>query len=131
MQAEANPINMKESSHIKKRVKSFAYAGKGIASFVCKEHNAWIHSIAIIAVTAAGFYFDITKTEWIAVTLCFGLVLSAEAFNSAIERVVDLASPDIHPLAGDAKDIAAGAVLICAIATAIVGGIIFIPYIFG
>lgn len=121
---------MKESFNLKKRLKSFTYAGKGIASFVCKEHNAWIHITAIVVVTIAGFYFGITKTEWIAVALCFGLVLSAEAFNSAIERVVDLASPERHPLAGDAKDIAAGAVLICAIAAAIVGGIIFIPYIF-
>ena len=65
------------------------------------------------------------------VVLCFGLVLAAEGFNTAIERLVDLVSPDYHPIAGDVKDVAAGAVLICAIAAAIVGMIVFIPYIFG
>ena len=60
--------------------------------------------------------------------LCFGLVLAAEAFNTAIERLVNLVSPDYHPIAGDVKDIAAGAVLICAVTAALVGAIIFIPY---
>jgi diacylglycerol kinase (ATP) len=59
------------------------------------------------------------------------MVLAAEGFNTAIERLVDLVSPDYHPIAGDVKDVAAGAVLICAIAAAIVGMIVFIPYIFG
>jgi diacylglycerol kinase (ATP) len=75
-------------------------------------------------------YYHITTTEWCIVLLCFGLVLSAEAFNTAIERLVNLVSPDFHPIAGDVKDVAAGAVLICAIASAIIGCIIFIPYIF-
>jgi diacylglycerol kinase (ATP) len=56
------------------------------------------------------------------------MVLAAEGFNTAIERLVNLVSPDYHPIAGDVKDVAAGAVLICAIAAAIIGGIIFIPY---
>ena len=60
--------------------------------------------------------------------LCFGIVLAAEGFNTAIERLVDLVSPGFHPIAGDVKDVAAGAVLICAIVSAIVGAIIFIPY---
>ena len=116
---------------LKKRIKSFGYAFKGIASLVKKEHNAWIHCTAIVVVTLAGFYFDITHTEWCIVVICFGLVLAAEGFNTAIERLVDLVSPDYHPIAGDVKDVAAGAVLICAIAAAIVGMIVFIPYIFG
>ena len=60
----------------------------------------------------------------------FGMVLAAEGFNTAIERLVDLVSPDFHPVAGDVKDVAAGAVLICAIAAAIIGMIIFIPYFY-
>jgi diacylglycerol kinase (ATP) len=56
------------------------------------------------------------------------MVLAAEGFNTAIERLVDLVSPDYHPIAGDVKDVAAGAVLICAIAAAIIGAIIFTPY---
>jgi len=116
-------------SELEKRIKSFGYAFKGIASLLKKEHNAWIHCSAIVLVTCAGFYFGITPTEWCVVVLCFGLVLAAEGFNTAIERLVDLVSPDFHPVAGDVKDVAAGAVLICAIAAAIVGLIVFVPYL--
>lgn len=115
---------------IVKRLKSFGYAFQGIVTFICKEPNAWIHCIAVILVIFLGIHFDITNTEWCIVCICFGLVLSAEAFNSAIERLVDLVSPEYHPLAGKVKDIAAGAVLINAIASAIIGIIIFIPYLF-
>ncbi|WP_455673107.1 diacylglycerol kinase family protein [Phocaeicola sp.] len=115
-------------NELQKRIKSFAYAFKGIGSFLPKEHNAWIHCTAILIVTIAGFTLSITRMEWVAVVLCFGVVLAAEAFNTAIERLVNLVSPDFHPIAGDVKDVAAGAVLICAIAAAIVGLIIFVPY---
>ena len=115
---------------LKKRLKSFVYAFKGIGSLLKKEHNAWIHCTAIVVVTIAGFYYGITPTEWCIVLLCFGMVLAAEAFNTAIERLVNLVSPDFHPIAGDVKDVAAGAVLICAIAAALIGGNIFLPYIF-
>ena len=118
-------------NELNKRIKSFGYAFKGIASLIKKEHNAWIHCTAIVVVTLAGWYFGITPTEWCIVVLCFGMVLAAEGFNTAIERLVDLVSPDYHPIAGDVKDVAAGAVLICAIAAAIVGMIVFIPYMFG
>ncbi|MBO5250985.1 MAG: diacylglycerol kinase family protein [Bacteroidaceae bacterium] len=114
---------------LQKRIKSFGYAFKGIGSLLQKEHNAWIHCSAIVLVTIAGFYFGITPTEWCIVVLCFGIVLAAEGFNTAIERLVDLFSPDYHPIAGDVKDVAAGAVLICALAAAIVGFIVFLPYL--
>lgn len=116
-------------NELRKRIKSFGYAFKGIVSLVKKEHNAWIHCTAIVVVTLCGFHFGITLTEWCIVLLCFGVVLAAEGFNTAIERLVDLVSPDFHPIAGDVKDVAAGAVLICAIVAAIVGGIIFLPYL--
>ncbi|MBR2161574.1 MAG: diacylglycerol kinase family protein, partial [Bacteroidaceae bacterium] len=74
--------------------------------------------------------FGITRMEWVAVILCFSMVISAELFNSAVERLTDLAHPDLHPLAGKVKDIAAGAVLVTAIAAAAVGLIIFLPYVF-
>lgn len=115
-------------NELKKRIKSFGYAFKGIASLLKKEHNAWIHCMAIIVVTYCGFHFGITATEWCLVILCFGLVLAAEGFNTAIERLVNLVSPDFHPIAGDVKDVAAGSVLICAFAAAIIGIIIFFPY---
>ena len=115
-------------NELTKRIKSFGYAFKGIASLLRNEHNAWIHCIAIVVVTSCGFYFGITPAEWCMVVICFGMVLAAEGFNTAIERLVDLVSPDYHPIAGNVKDIAAGAVLICAIAAAIIGALIFIPY---
>ena len=77
----------------------------------------------------AGFFFEIHRIEWIAIIICIGVVIAAEAFNTAIERLVNLTSPEWNPIAGEAKDIAAGAVLICAVAAAIVGLVIFIPYI--
>lgn len=119
----------KLKTFIKKRIKSFGYAFQGIGNFIRKEPNAWIHCTAVVVVTSLGLYYGISTTEWCIVILCFGLVLMAEAFNTAIERLVDLVSPDFHPLAGTIKDVAAGAVLLGAIAAAIVGCIIFIPYI--
>lgn len=119
---------MKRTFNIKKQLKSFVYAGKGIYTLISREHNAWIHFAAVALVTTAGFYFNITQTEWIAIVLCFGLVLAAEALNTAIERLVDMVCPEKKTTAGKVKDLAAGAVLICAIAAAIVGIIIFIPY---
>ena len=95
-------------NELHKRLKSFTYAWKGVCSFLSKEHNAWIHCAAIIAVTIAGIRFEITRTEWLVILLCFAMVLAAEAFNTAIERLVNLVSPDYHPIAGDVKDIAAG-----------------------
>jgi diacylglycerol kinase (ATP) len=84
--------------------------------------------IAAMAVIIAGIVLGITRTEWIMVVMCIGTVIAAELFNTAIEKLVDLVSPERHPVAGRVKDIAAGAVLICAVAAAIIGLIIFIPY---
>lgn len=116
-----------EKFSIKKRFKSFTYAGKGIKSFIAGEHNAWIHSIATIIVIILGFVLHISIYEWAILVICIGIVFAAEAFNTAIERLVNLVSPEQNKTAGDVKDIAAGAVLICAIAAAIVGLLIFIP----
>lgn len=82
-------------NELHKRLKSFTYAWKGVCSFLSKEHNAWIHCAAIIAVTIAGIRFEITRTEWLVILLCFAMVLAAEAFNTAIERLVNLVSPGL------------------------------------
>lgn len=118
-----------EPFSIKKRLKSFTYAWKGIKKIVRREHNVWIHLTIALLTVIAGFAFGIQRTEWIAIVICIGTVIAAEAFNTAIERLVNLTSPEWHPVAGEVKDIAAGAVLICAIAAAAVGLIVFIPYI--
>ena len=113
---------------LKKQLRSFGYAWKGIQSCVGKEQNLSFHLIAAMAVIIAGIVLGITRTEWIMVVMCIGTVIAAELFNTAIEKLVDLVSPERHPVAGRVKDIAAGAVLIRAVAAAIIGLIIFIPY---
>jgi len=112
---------------MKKRIRSFVYAGRGIRLVFSSEANMKIHIVVATLVVICGFIFNINTTEWIACLLCIGLVFGAEMINTAIENVVDLASPDYHELAGKAKDIAAGAVLICAIVSVIIGILIFLP----
>ncbi len=113
-----------------KRILSFKYALNGIFLLFKNEHNAWIHALATALAVGAGFYFKISKYEWIAVVFAIGLVLAAETFNSAIETLVDKISPDYDDRAGKIKDLAAGAVLFMAIAAAIVGIIVFGPHLF-
>lgn len=120
-----------EKFSINKRLKSFTYAWKGIGNFISKEHNAWIHTTLTLGVVVLGIVCHITTTEWLIIILCIALVFAAEAFNTAIERLVNLVSPEYNKLAGEVKDIAAGAVLICAIAAATIGTIIFLPYLVG
>lgn len=114
---------------LRKRLKSFKFAFNGIRLLITHEHNAWIHCFAAICVIIAGFAFDISTTEWIAVTFAIGTVLAAEAVNSSIEAIADLVSPEYNEAIKRTKDLAAGAVLILAISAAIVGLIIFIPKI--
>lgn len=113
----------------KKQLRSFRYAWQGIRQCVGREQNLSFHLIVTVLVIGAGFAFGITPGEWTAICLCIGLVVSAELFNTAIERLVNLVSPQRHPLAGQVKDIAAGAVLVCALAAIAVGLIIFVPYL--
>ena len=112
---------------MKKRIQSFGYAFKGIRHVFGTEANMKIHITISVLVIICGIAFAISITEWICCLLCIGLVVGAEMMNTAIENVVDLASPEQHPLAGKAKDIAAGAVLICAIISVVIGMLIFIP----
>ncbi len=113
----------------KKQLRSFGYAWKGIRCCVGKEQNLSFHLIATVVTVIAGFLLEITRIDWMIVILCIGVVIAAELFNSAIEKLVDLVSPERHPIAGQVKDIAAGAVLVCAATAAIIGLIVFIPYL--
>ncbi|MGB1216414.1 MAG: diacylglycerol kinase family protein [Saprospiraceae bacterium] len=112
---------------IKDRLNSFKYAFQGIKELFLNTPNARIHLAFVVALLACGFVFRISITEWCLVILSIGMVLTAEAFNTALEHLTDLVSPDYHPLAGKAKDVAAGAVFLAAISAAIVGTIIFLP----
>lgn len=114
---------------LKKRIKSFGFAIKGVKTLIKTQENAQIHLLAIVVVTLAGLYFKLSSTEWCFIMVAYTIVLAAEAINTAIEFVVDLVSPEYHPLAGKAKDVAAAAVLITAIGAAVIGLIIFTPKI--
>ncbi|MER1956140.1 MAG: diacylglycerol kinase family protein [Solibacillus sp.] len=110
----------------RKFLKSFRYAVEGILT-ATMEQNLRFHILSAVIVVLAGLLTGLSTTEWFMITIVIALVIGAELFNSAIERVVDLASPEIHPLAKQAKDIAAGAVLVFAVASVIIGLLIFLP----
>lgn len=118
-----------EKFSIRKRIKSFSYALAGLKVLFKEEHNARIHAVASLLVVAAGILFHITAGEWIAVVLCIGMVVSAEIVNSSIERCADFVKQERDDRKRDIKDLGAAAVLVCAIAAAVVGCIIFIPYL--
>lgn len=120
---------MKEKFSWRKRRESFRYAFRGIRWLIQDEHNAWIHVCVAVGVVAAGLFFGLSSVEWIAVCIVIGVVLAAEAVNTAIETLADLVSPGYNELVKRAKDLAAGAVLLVAIAAALVGIIIFVPKI--
>jgi diacylglycerol kinase (ATP) len=123
-------FSQKDGFSIVKRAKSFTHAWRGIAIFLRTTHNAWIQLAILACVTIAGFFFRITPTDWMLLVFVAGLVLMAEAFNTAIEIDIDLTSPEYHPYARDTKDVAAGAVLIASTTAAIIGVLIFAPYLF-
>lgn len=122
-------IDTKEEFSLIKRAKSFTYAGRGLWLFVKTTHNAWVHLVILVVAIALGWYLDITVVEWMLLVFAGGLVLAAEAFNTAIEIDIDLTSPEYHPYARDTKDVAAGAVLLAAITAAIIGVFIFGHYL--
>jgi len=112
---------------IKKEKKSFGHAFDGIVAGLRSEFHLKIHMIFLFLVVLFGIILKISVTEWLICVICFGMVIGTELINTAIETVVDIASPEKQPLAGKAKDVAAGAVLVVAIFSAIAGLIIFIP----
>lgn len=107
--------------------KAFVYAWNGIIQGALTERNMKSHLITAAFVVVAGVLTGLSSTEWLIILLLFGGMLSLEMMNSAIERVVDLVTSEQHPLAGQAKDLAAGAVLFFAIISAIIGCFIFFP----
>lgn len=112
---------------IRKFFRSFKYASHGILHVIKSEQNFRFHLVAAIIVLIASIITGLSKNEWIVVIMLICGMFMIELVNASIERVVDLASPDFHQLALQAKDLAAGACLVYAICSAIVGFIIFIP----
>ncbi len=109
------------------RIRSIRCALKGIGAMVCSQHNAWVHAAATILVVVGGLCFRLRADEWCWISLAIVSVWTAEALNTAFEFLTDVASPEFRPLAGKAKDVAAGAVLISAIGAVIIGVLVFGP----
>ncbi len=111
------------------RIRSTNHAWRGVGILIKTTHNLWFHIFFALAVITLGFLLDVSQTEWLFIVFTVGLVIIAEAFNTAIEIDIDLTSPGYHPYARDTKDIAAGAVLLSVMFACIVGMIIFLPKI--
>src|SRR3712207_5445595 len=106
-------------------IRSFAYAIAGIGQLIRRQRNAQVHLFVTVIVCLASLAWGLSRMEWIALILTVALVLGMEAVNTAVEAVVDLVSPEYHPLAKQAKDVAAGAVLLVAIGAACVALLLF------
>ena len=113
----------------KKIINSFKYAFQGIITSFKTERNMKMHILIMLLVILAGIILKISKSEWIVCIILFGLVITAELFNTAIETTIDMITTEKNEKAKIAKDVAAGAVLVTAIASAIIGLMIFIPKI--
>jgi len=114
---------------IKKFIKSVGYALQGIRAAFIDQRNLKIQLFIGLLAIAAGFYLQISGTEWCLILLSIGLVMGLELINTALENLVDLVTMDRLPLAGKIKDIAAGAVFIASFMAAIVGVLVFRKYI--
>ncbi|MCI8546736.1 MAG: diacylglycerol kinase family protein [Clostridia bacterium] len=115
---------------MKRFLNSFKYAFEGIITTIKEERNIKIHILAVVVVIIMGVIYKISQVEWIICLILFGLVISSETINTSIENAVDLITKEENELAKKAKDAAAGAVLVNAIISAIIAGIIWIPKIF-
>lgn len=111
------------------RIRSFGFAINGLRILFREEHNARVHLLGAVLALLAGWYFQLSSMEWMALLFCIALVFMLELINSVLERLADVVSPGIHPLIGQAKDLSAAAVLVAALLSIAVGCILFIPKI--
>jgi diacylglycerol kinase len=110
-------------------LKSFLFALNGLSEAIRHEKNFRIQFVIALLVIGAGFFFSVSAMEWMSILICIAMVLSFEIMNSAIEKLCDFVCPSINPAIKKIKDLSAGAVLLSAIISFIVGCIIFIPKI--
>jgi len=116
--------------HLNRHLSSYRFAVSGVVKALRTQSNIRIHLAATALVLLAAWWFKITRTELILVLLCIGLVIMAELLNTAIEVTLDYLAKEHHVAVEVAKDVAAGSVLIASVIAAIVGLMIFLPYIF-
>jgi len=109
------------------RIESFGHAFRGWWHVLKTQHNAWIHAVVAVLVFIVSFWLNLPARDWAVIILTITMVFTAEFINTSIEAVVDLASPEKHPLAKVGKDVGAGAVLISALAAVLIGLLILGP----
>jgi diacylglycerol kinase len=120
-------LSPENRSEIYNRAKSFQYAFDGWWFVLRTQHNAWIHAVITVAVVAVGLWLHLPLRDWAVLILTFMAVWVAEFMNTAIEAVVDMTMPDVHPLAKVAKDVAASAVLVGALGAVLIGLLLLGP----
>jgi diacylglycerol kinase (ATP) len=113
----------------RKRARSFRFALRGVLGVLSKEHNAWIHAVATVAVVAGGLLLGVSRLEWGLLILAMVAVWTTEILNTALESLGDATAPDHDPLVAVAKDAAAGAVLVAAIGAALIGVLVLGPHL--
>ena len=118
---------MNIKTFIASRIAAFGHAFRGWGHVLRTQHNAWIHSVIATAIITVGLWVGLPPRDWAVIVLTIAMVFTAEFINTAIEAVVDLASPVHHPLAKVGKDVGAGAVLVSALAAVVVGLLILGP----
>lgn len=111
------------------RLASLQHAARGVALMARTQHNARIHLIATLLVVALGWWLRISTPDWRWLVLAIALVWAAEAMNTAFEYLCNVVSPEFGPMVRNAKDIGAGAVLICSAGAAVLGVLVFLPYL--
>jgi len=127
--SEPRPAPGERPFAVADRLRSFRYALRGIATMLRTQHNAWLHAVATLAVAGAALLLGVRREDWPWLILAMLAVWTAEALNTAFEFLCDVASPAFHPRVEQAKDVAAGAVLIAALGAALVGALVFLPYL--
>lgn len=114
---------------LRRTLYSFRHAGRGLSWAISSQANLRFHLVAAAAVLVAALLFHFTAIEFVGLVLCFAVVIAAELFNTSLEVLIDYAWPERHPMIGRAKDVAAAAVLMAAIGTALVGLLLFARHI--
>jgi diacylglycerol kinase len=120
-------VEVKNRFSALERISSFKHAFRGVALVLRSQQNAWIHAAAGVAVIGLGLVLELPTPSWCWLVLAMALVWTSEAFNTALERLADAAVPELHPLIRDAKDAAAGAVLLAAAGAVVIGLLVLGP----
>ena len=120
---------MSQRFSLRSRIQSFRHAIRGIGLMLKSQHNAWIHAIASVIVLLTGSFFNLAPVEWCWLVIAIMSVWTAEALNTALEFLADVASAEFHPSVEKAKDVAAGAVLIAATGSVAIALLILGPHI--